>query len=58
MRKAGEILADCHKEIKKLIKPGITTEEIDAFAENFILQEEPLQNKGLSRLSFCNLCIY
>ncbi|MFP3720168.1 type I methionyl aminopeptidase [Niallia circulans] len=38
MRKAGEILADCHKEIKKLIKPGITTEEIDAFAENFILQ--------------------
>lgn len=38
IRKAGEILADCHKEIKKLIKPGITTEEIDAFAENFILQ--------------------
>ncbi|WP_400242105.1 type I methionyl aminopeptidase [Niallia sp. JL1B1071] len=38
MKKAGEILADCHKEIKKLIKPGITTEEIDVFAENFILQ--------------------
>ncbi len=38
MKRAGEILADCHKEIKKLIKPGITTEEIDVFAENFILQ--------------------
>jgi len=38
MKKAGEILADCHKEIRKLIKPGITTEEIDIFAENFMLQ--------------------
>ncbi|MDU1844306.1 MAG: type I methionyl aminopeptidase [Niallia nealsonii] len=38
MKKAGEILADCHKEIRKLIKPGITTEEIDIFVENFMLQ--------------------
>ncbi|GKU81079.1 type I methionyl aminopeptidase [Niallia sp. NCCP-28] len=38
MKKAGEILADCHKEIAKLIKPGITTAEIDAFAENYMLK--------------------
>ncbi|MBR2565885.1 MAG: type I methionyl aminopeptidase [Paenibacillus sp.] len=36
MRKAGEILAACHREIAKLIRPGITTQEIDQFAEAFI----------------------
>lgn len=36
MKQAGEILAACHREIAKLIKPGITTMEIDTFAENFI----------------------
>ena len=36
MRKAGEILAACHREITKLIRPGITTQEIDQFAEAFI----------------------
>ncbi|AJA47323.1 methionine aminopeptidase [Clostridium pasteurianum DSM 525 = ATCC 6013] len=36
MREAGKILAACHKEIKKMIKPGITTMEIDAFVEKFL----------------------
>ncbi|WP_145334014.1 type I methionyl aminopeptidase [Paenibacillus xylanexedens] len=36
MRKAGEILAACHREIAKLIRPGITTQEIDQFAEAFM----------------------
>lgn len=36
MRKAGEILAACHREIAKMIRPGITTQEIDQFAEAFI----------------------
>jgi methionyl aminopeptidase len=36
MKKAGEILAACHKGIAKLIKPGITTWEIDEFAEEFL----------------------
>ncbi|WP_077368513.1 type I methionyl aminopeptidase [Anaerosalibacter sp. Marseille-P3206] len=36
MRKAGEILASCHKEIAKIIKPGITTYEIDQFTEEFL----------------------
>src|SRR5690625_775712 len=36
MKKAGEILVGCHKEISKMIKPGITTMEINNFAEKFI----------------------
>ena len=36
MKKAGEILAACHKEIAKMIKPGITTWEIDQFVEGFL----------------------
>ncbi|MEH7224961.1 type I methionyl aminopeptidase [Bacillus sp. JJ1566] len=36
MREAGQILAACHKEIRKLIQPGITSLEIDSFAEDFI----------------------
>lgn len=36
MNKAGELLATCHKEIAKLIKPGITTWEIDQFVEKFL----------------------
>ncbi|WP_026561324.1 type I methionyl aminopeptidase [Bacillus sp. J37] len=40
MHKAGQLLADCHKEIAKLIKPGITTLEIDAFVENYLKKHE------------------
>jgi methionyl aminopeptidase len=36
MKKAGVILAACHKEISKLIKPGITTWEIDEVVEKFL----------------------
>ncbi|MEK8133095.1 type I methionyl aminopeptidase [Paenibacillus filicis] len=36
MREAGLILARCHKEIAKMIKPGITTMQINDFAEAFI----------------------
>ncbi|MGD6900383.1 type I methionyl aminopeptidase [Bacillus infantis] len=36
MKKAGEILAQCHKEIAKRIKPGVTTWEIDEFVEGFL----------------------
>lgn len=36
MRESGKILAACHKEIAKIIKPGITTMEIDAFVEKFL----------------------
>lgn len=36
MDAAGDVLAACHKEIAKMIKPGITTMEIDRFVEKFL----------------------
>ncbi len=36
MQEAGKLLADCHKEIAQLIRPGITTLAIDAFVENYL----------------------
>lgn len=36
MKKAGDLLVNCHKEIAKIIKPGITTMEIDSFVETFL----------------------
>lgn len=38
MKKAGEILAACHKEIAKLVQPGITTWEINEFVEKYLLE--------------------
>lgn len=37
MAEAGKILTACHRELRTLIRPGVTTLEIDKFAENFIL---------------------
>lgn len=36
MREAGKIVALTHQELKKHIVPGITTEELDTIAEEFI----------------------
>jgi methionyl aminopeptidase len=36
MHKSGKLLADCHKHIAKLIRPGLTTSEIDRFVEDFL----------------------
>ncbi|WP_077623181.1 type I methionyl aminopeptidase [Sediminibacillus massiliensis] len=36
MEEAGKLLASCHKEIAKLIQPGITTKEIDEFVEGYL----------------------
>ncbi|SNZ14426.1 methionine aminopeptidase, type I [Terribacillus aidingensis] len=36
MRAAGKLLAAIHKEIRKMIKPGITTMEIDQFVERYL----------------------
>jgi len=37
MRAAGRIVALTHQELQKHIQPGITTKELDAIAEKFIL---------------------
>ncbi|MBB5173306.1 type I methionyl aminopeptidase [Texcoconibacillus texcoconensis] len=36
MHEAGKLLARCHKEIAKMIKPGITTQEINDFVDDYI----------------------
>ncbi|MFP3391887.1 type I methionyl aminopeptidase [Brevibacillus sp. SIMBA_040] len=36
MRAAGKILAACHREIASMIRPGISTWDIDQFAEQFL----------------------
>lgn len=47
MKKAGEILADVHREIKKMIKPGITTMEIDRFVEDYLAERGAIaEQKG------------
>jgi methionyl aminopeptidase len=36
MRRSGEILRDCFLEIEEMIRPGVTTADIDRVAEEFI----------------------
>lgn len=36
MRLAGQVVAACHREIGRRIAPGVTTLEIDRFAEQFL----------------------
>lgn len=36
MAAAGKILASCHKEISKMIRPGITTMEVEDFVEEYL----------------------
>lgn len=49
MRAAGKILAACHREIAKLIRPGISTWEIDQFVEEFLAKHGATpEQKGYS----------
>lgn len=36
MHEAGKLLAECHKQLSKMIKPGVTTLQIDQFVEKFL----------------------
>jgi methionyl aminopeptidase len=36
MREAGKILAACHQELARTIKPGISTKEINQFVEQYL----------------------
>ncbi|WNC13193.1 type I methionyl aminopeptidase [Brevibacillus brevis] len=36
MGAAGKILAACHREIRKMIRPGVSTWDIDQFVEEFL----------------------
>ena len=39
LRKAGEIVGETHNYLKKFIKPGITTKELDKLAYDFIISK-------------------
>ncbi|QAY68169.1 type I methionyl aminopeptidase [Paenibacillus protaetiae] len=53
MQKAGEILAACHREIRGLIRPGITTYEIDQFVEKFLKENHAIpEQKGYNGYPF------
>lgn len=36
MHEAGKLLAACHREVAKLVRPGISTAEIDQFVEQYL----------------------
>lgn len=38
MNEAGKLLAECHRHIARMIKPGVTTMEIDQFVEKFLAE--------------------
>lgn len=38
MNEAGKLLAECHRHIAGMIKPGVTTMEIDQFVEKFLAE--------------------
>jgi len=40
MRQAGRIVAETHQIIEKAIRPGITTKELDAIAEQYIYSQD------------------
>ncbi len=44
MREVNKIVALCHEEVAKYIKPGITTKELDLIAEEFIRSKGAVPN--------------
>ncbi|WP_430787883.1 type I methionyl aminopeptidase [Virgibacillus flavescens] len=49
MQEAGKLLVKTHKEIGKMIKPGISTMEIDTFVEKFLAKHGATpEQKGFS----------
>lgn len=53
MKAAGDLLVQAHKEIAKMIKPGITTMEIDAFVEDFLIKNGATpEQKGYNGYQF------
>jgi methionyl aminopeptidase len=42
MRKAGQVTATCLDKLNEIVKPGVTTEEIDAFVYDFGMQHDAI----------------
>jgi len=53
MKKAGELLAEVHREIAKMIRPGISTMEIDKFVEEYLIERGAYpEQKGYQGYSY------
>ena len=50
MHESGKILAACHREIVKLIQPGVTTWEIEEFVEDYLRTWCKAGAKGIQRV--------
>lgn len=57
MRRAGQIVAEVHAAMKEMVRPGITTQELDAWAENHIRSSDAIPTfKGYNGFP-ATLCI-
>ncbi|TMW70302.1 type I methionyl aminopeptidase [Alteribacter natronophilus] len=53
MHEAGKLLASCHREVAKRIKPGVTTLEIDTFVEKYLKKHGAVpEQKGYQGYEF------
>ncbi|WP_411333206.1 type I methionyl aminopeptidase [Metabacillus indicus] len=53
MHEAGKLLALCHKEVSKLLKPGVTTLEIDSFVDKYLADHGAVpEQKGYKGYEF------
>lgn len=53
MAEAGKILTACHRELRKIIRPGISTLQIDKFADDFIRSHGAIaEQKGFEGYPF------
>lgn len=53
MLEAGKLVAACHKQVAKIVKPGITTLEIDKFVENYLAKHGATpEQKGFNGYRF------
>ena len=56
MAEAGKVLAATHREIAKIIKPGITTWEIEEFVEKFLAEHGATpEQKGYQGYKYATL---
>lgn len=53
MRKAGRLVAESHELVRKYIKPGITTKELDQIVEDFLKSQNAIPTfKGYNKFPY------
>lgn len=57
MKKAGDILASCHRELAKMIKPGVPSWEIEEFVAQFLQKQGATpEQKGYKGYKYATCC--